>query len=107
MSSVLMHYATHSAAGALPCASHPMQLAFGNMRDLAPKLRAALDRAGITARDLAGRIGLDESTVSLWLSGQRTPRMKNLEKVAQALGIELAELWLARRPRLPQRRSRP
>ena len=93
MSSVLMRYASHSAAGALPCVSHPVQLAFGNMRDLAPKLRAALDRAGITARDLAGRIGLDESTVSLWLSGQRTPRMKNLEKVAQALGIELAELW--------------
>lgn len=60
---------------------------------LAPKLRAALDRAGITARDLAGRIEMDESTVSLWLSGKRTPRVKALEKIAAALGIELAELW--------------
>lgn len=60
---------------------------------VAPKLRAALDRAGITARDLAGRIDMDESTVSLWLSGGRTPRMKNLQKVADALGIELGVLW--------------
>jgi len=63
------------------------------MSVLAPKLRAALDRAGITARDLAGRIGMDESTVSLWLSGKRTPRVKALEKIAAALNIELAELW--------------
>lgn len=63
------------------------------MSTIASKLRAALDRAGITARDLAAKVGMDESTVSLWLSGQRTPRMKNLEKVARALGIEMAELW--------------
>jgi transcriptional regulator with XRE-family HTH domain len=63
------------------------------MSIVAPKLRAALERAGITARDLAGRIDMDESTVSLWLSGGRTPRMKNLQKVADALGIELATLW--------------
>jgi transcriptional regulator with XRE-family HTH domain len=61
--------------------------------DLPAKLRAALDRSGITARDLAKRIPVDESTVSLWLAGERTPRMKNLEKFAKALGIELAELW--------------
>jgi transcriptional regulator with XRE-family HTH domain len=63
------------------------------MSVIAPKLRAALDRAGITARDLAGRIDMDESTVSLWLSGKRTPRLKALEKIAAALNIELAELW--------------
>jgi transcriptional regulator with XRE-family HTH domain len=63
------------------------------MSVLAPKLRALLDRKGITARDLAGRIDMDESTVSLWLSGQRTPRVKNIEKLARALDVELAEIW--------------
>lgn len=63
------------------------------MSVLAPKLRVLLDRKGITARDLAGLIGMDESTVSLWLSGERTPRVKNLQKVAIALDVEMAELW--------------
>lgn len=60
---------------------------------VAPKLRVLLDRKNITARDLAGRIGMDESTVSLWLSGKRTPRVKALEKIAKALEIDLAEIW--------------
>ena len=74
--------------------SQPL-IEYGNRMasDLPAKLRAALDRSGITARDLAKRIPVDESTVSLWLAGERTPRMKNLEKFAKALGIELAELW--------------
>ena len=63
------------------------------MSVLAPKLRALLDRKGITARDLAGLIDMDESTVSLWLSGGRTPRVKALQKVAEALGVEVAEIW--------------
>lgn len=63
------------------------------MTPLAAKLRSALEKSELTARDLADRIGIHESTVSLWLSGGRTPRMKNLEKMAQALGIEMAELW--------------
>lgn len=63
------------------------------MSNLPAKLRAALEKRGITQRDLAELIPMNESTVSLWLSGARTPRMKNLERLAQALGIEMAELW--------------
>jgi transcriptional regulator with XRE-family HTH domain len=62
------------------------------MSTLAQQLRSALQQSGTTARELASRIGLDESTVSLWLSGQRTPRIKNLEKIAATLGIGLADL---------------
>lgn len=60
---------------------------------LPARIQAALDKSGMTQRDLAAAIKMDESTVSLWLSGERTPRVKNLEKLAKALGIEARELW--------------
>jgi transcriptional regulator with XRE-family HTH domain len=63
------------------------------MSDLPAMLRAARDRGGFTNRDLADRIGRDESTVSLWMSGKRTPRMKNLEQLAAAMGLETPDLW--------------
>lgn len=63
------------------------------MSPIAANLRLALDRADMNARELADKIGVAESTVSLWLSGGRVPRVKNLEKIASALGLELADLW--------------
>lgn len=64
-----------------------------NMSLLPAMLKAARDSGGFTNRDLAEKIGRDESTVSLWMSGKRTPRMKNLEQLARAMGKELPELW--------------
>lgn len=65
----------------------------GKMFDLPAMLRAARDAGGFTNRDLAEKIGRDESTVSLWMSGKRTPRMKNLVELARVMGIEMTELW--------------
>lgn len=74
-------------------ASHLMRQHPDTMTPIPSRLRAALDAAGMTARDLAARLGMNESTVSLWLSGGRTPRMKNLVKIAEVLQIEVTELW--------------
>lgn len=60
---------------------------------LTAKIKAAFERSGKSQRDVATAVGVDESTVSLWLSGERTPRVKNLEKLARALGVEAKELW--------------
>ncbi len=60
---------------------------------LADKIKAAFDRSGLSQRDLATAVGVDESTVSLWLSGGRVPRVKNLERLARAMGLEASELW--------------
>lgn len=73
--------------------SHYLTSLIGNMSDLPAMLRAARDTGGFTNRDLAEKIGRDESTVSLWMSGKRTPRMKNLQELARAMGVEMAELW--------------
>jgi transcriptional regulator with XRE-family HTH domain len=63
------------------------------LTSLPAMLRAARDKGGFTNRDLADKIGRDESTVSLWMSGKRTPRMKNLEQLARVMGVEMADLW--------------
>lgn len=63
------------------------------MTDLARKLRDARDRAGVTNRYLAARIGVTEGALSLWFSGKRTPIVDNLKQLAELLGVEMAELW--------------
>jgi transcriptional regulator with XRE-family HTH domain len=63
------------------------------MPSLADSIDSAIKRSGKTAREVAVLVGVHESTVSLWTTGGRTPRMKHLEKLAQVLGLELAELW--------------
>lgn len=60
---------------------------------LSDKIAAAIADSGMTAREVADKIGYHESTVSLWISGGRTPRVKALEKLAAALGIEMADMW--------------
>ena len=51
-----------------------------------------LDAHGITATDLAGRIGVDKSTLSRWINGERTIHGVYVLKVARATGIPVAEL---------------
>lgn len=74
--------------------SHPLRFWPPKMATaLTAKIKAAFERSGLTQRDLANAVGVDESTVSLWLSGERTPRVKNLERLARAMGLEASELW--------------
>ena len=62
------------------------------MSTISVNLKIALQRVGMTSRELAARTGVDESTVSLWLSGQRTPIIKNLRTIADTLGVNVVEL---------------
>lgn len=60
---------------------------------LSEKIARAIADSGMTARQVAAKIGYHESTVSLWISGERVPRVKALQKLADALGMEMAEFW--------------
>ena len=62
------------------------------MTQLSELMQKALQASGMTARELAGRLGVDESTVSLWLSGQRSPRLDKLQIIADALGVKPSDL---------------
>lgn len=56
------------------------------------KVAALMARRGMTQTELAARIGLGQSAVSMLLSGQRNPRMDTLKAIADAMGVSVAEL---------------
>lgn len=51
------------------------------------RIRELRIRAGITQKDLADRMGLPRQQVNVWETGVRTPKIENLKRVADALGI--------------------
>lgn len=48
--------------------------------------------AGYTQKELAERLNVDQSTVSLWESGKNKPLRKIHDALAQALGCTVDEL---------------
>ncbi len=63
------------------------------MLHIGKNISLLLTRSGKDARWLSGEVDVDESTVSLWISGKRTPTVKNLEKICAALNAEMHEVW--------------
>lgn len=60
---------------------------------VARNIRAERSRVGMTQDQLAERLGLTRSAVSLWERGQREPGLDYLVPICQALGIDLADLF--------------
>lgn len=54
--------------------------------------KGARERSGLTQRDLATELGIDQSTVSLWEVGKTQPRAKLLPHLASILGCTIDEL---------------
>lgn len=54
--------------------------------------KTARERSGLTQRDLAAALGIDQSTVSLWEVGKTRPRAKLLPKLAALLNCTVDEL---------------
>lgn len=54
--------------------------------------KSAREKSGLTQRDLATELGIDQSTVSLWEVGKTQPRAKLLPRLARILGCTVDEL---------------
>ena len=55
------------------------------MNSFAEALQAAMERAGLSASELAARTGLTESGISLLRSGRRAPAFRSIQALAKAL----------------------
>jgi transcriptional regulator with XRE-family HTH domain len=67
-----------------------------DLRQLGGLLKRERERAGLTVRQLADAAGLVPSTVSRLETGFiGSPKPEHLQKLAQALGIEVEELYAA------------
>lgn len=77
----------------------------GVIEQIAPRLRRARDRKGVSLADLARATGISTSTLSRLESGQRKPSLELLLPITAALGVPLDEIVAAPRivdPRIPQ-----
>lgn len=77
----------------------------GVIEQIAPRLRQARDKKGISLAELARSTGISTSTLSRLESGQRKPSLELLLPIIAALGIPLDEIVVAPRivdPRIPQ-----
>lgn len=57
-----------------------------------PKVKELLDTKGYNRSAVADKLGLDPSTVCIWLRGESTPLAKNLNALANLLETPISEL---------------
>lgn len=60
------------------------------MKEQLKKLREA---AKLTQKQAAEKIGVVQSSVSMWETGESTPQTKILVKIAEVYGCSVAELF--------------
>ena len=56
------------------------------------KIRELMNTRGISQRDLAKAIHINESAMSRYISGERTPRIDILTKLARFFDVSIEEL---------------
>lgn len=79
------------------------------LSQIAPRLRRAREKKGVTLAGLAESTGISTSTLSRLESGQRKPSLELLLPIAAALAIPFDEIVSPPRvedPRVPQRSTR-
>ncbi len=57
---------------------------------LADQLRKALFEKRLTQKDLAKKINVDGPMVSRWVTGDKVPTLKSIEKIAKALDLPIS-----------------
>lgn len=62
------------------------------MSDLVYSIIESCKLQSITQRELAEKSGLTEASISRYFSGERSPNIKNAEKMASALGLRIVML---------------
>lgn len=58
--------------------------------DIGARLREARDAAGVSRVQLADQLGVRESTITKWESGQTSPRGHRVSKLAGMLGVSIS-----------------
>lgn len=62
------------------------------MRTWYENLAAAIRKSGLTQRQIAARLGVQQATISNWIRGERTPNVESIQKLARVLGMSIHEM---------------
>jgi transcriptional regulator with XRE-family HTH domain len=57
------------------------------------KMKQLRENAGLTQEEVAKAIGVGQSAVSMWETGESVPRSRILLKIADVYGCEIADLF--------------
>lgn len=60
------------------------------MSEIMQEIKACIESRGIRQKDLAEKMGCKEVSISRWVNGVRDPKSADLERLAKALGMEIA-----------------
>ncbi len=65
------------------------------------RLRSLRERAGMTQKQLADKVGTDQNHISRWERNVAVPELKLVEFLAAALAVSTEELLTGKAPKLP------
>ena len=66
---------------------------FANINTTKMRVKELLKEKGMTAKELAGILGMTETGLSIAISDKGNPPLKRLEEIATALGVTVPELF--------------
>lgn len=66
---------------------------FANINTTKMRVKELLKEKGMTAKELAGILGMTETGLSIAISDKGNPPLKRLEEIAAALGVTVPELF--------------
>lgn len=52
----------------------------------------------LTMKELGNKLGKAESTISLWISGKRSPMIEDLENLSNIFNVSIEDLTFGKRP---------
>lgn len=62
------------------------------VREFKFRLRRIMQRKGVTQTELSNRTGIEQCSISQYLTGKRNPSFRNVDKIARALGCSTDDL---------------
>lgn len=70
---------------------------FDFMEDKINKIKEVLVRKGISQKELASQLEKNEHTVSNWCINKSQPHLKDLQKIATLLEVDICDLLISNR----------
>ena len=67
------------------------------MEDRINKIKEVLVRKGISQKELAIQLERNEHTVSNWCINKSQPHLKELQKIAEILDVDMGDLLISKR----------
>lgn len=64
------------------------------MSRVATNIKNILEARGMDQKDLAESLGIDPSNFSKTLHGKHSPRLELLERIANALSVDISEIFV-------------